>query len=162
MNTFVVLTNRSVFTVANYFLHKSEESGRPITPMQMVKLAYIAHGWYLGLTGKPLFAERAEAWKYGPVIPPLYHAYKVYGNSPIAPSAKLFGGDPSDELKLFLDRVWNVYSVYSGPELSAMTHQRNTPWWQVWHDHGGSLKRGAVIPDDLIKRHYEELAAAQA
>ena len=33
--------------VANYFLEKAEQEGKPITPLQIQKLVYIAYGWYL-------------------------------------------------------------------------------------------------------------------
>jgi hypothetical protein len=34
----------------------------------------------------------------------------------------------------------------------------NTPWYITWHENGGSLMHGAIIPNNLIKIHYEEKA----
>jgi len=55
--------------VANYFIKKSQDDGIAVTPMQLVKLVYIAHGWHLGLHHSQLLTESIQAWKYGPVIP---------------------------------------------------------------------------------------------
>ena len=40
--------------IANYFLEKAKAEGNSLTPMQVQKLVYFAHGWYLGLFGEPL------------------------------------------------------------------------------------------------------------
>ena len=54
--------------VANKFLELGERDGvSDITPMKLLKLVYIAHGWHLALSEgkKPLVNEASEAWKYG-------------------------------------------------------------------------------------------------
>ena len=60
--------------VANFFLSKSDE----ITQMQLHKLLYYAHGWYLAVVGKPLLNEMIGAWKHGPVVPSLYYDLKKF------------------------------------------------------------------------------------
>ena len=49
--------------------------GREIetTPMHVLKLVYLCHGWCLGFTGEALINEPVEAWTYGPVVPTVYH-----------------------------------------------------------------------------------------
>ena len=56
--------------------------------MKIIKLVYIAHGHYLAKNDSPLFTEKVEAWDYGPVIPSLYHEFKIYGAFPIDSFAK--------------------------------------------------------------------------
>jgi uncharacterized phage-associated protein len=56
-------------TVANRFLELAEAEGRSLTPLQLMKLVYIAHGWMLGIHQRPLIKDHIEAWKLGPVIP---------------------------------------------------------------------------------------------
>ena len=62
--------------IANYILDKADKSGPSITPMQITKLVYLAHGWFLGFHKQPLIIEDVQAWRFGPVIPPVYHAFK--------------------------------------------------------------------------------------
>src|SRR5713226_3390078 len=66
--------------VANELIRLASEDGKSLTPLQIIKLTYIAHGWMLGLYQRPLVVDQIEAWKYGPVIPDLYHAMKDYGS----------------------------------------------------------------------------------
>lgn len=60
-----------VLTVADTILKIAKSKGKALTPMQLVKLTYIAHGWSLALHEKGLFKNKIEAWQYGPVIPDL-------------------------------------------------------------------------------------------
>ncbi|WP_369210846.1 Panacea domain-containing protein [Xylella fastidiosa] len=63
-------------TIANYFLQRASKEGRALTPMQVLKLVYIAHGWHLGFRKEPLIDESVEAWRHGPAIRSLYNKIK--------------------------------------------------------------------------------------
>ena len=146
-----------VLTVADAILKIAKAKNKPLTPMQVVKLVYIAHGWSLGLRNKELFKNQIQAWQYGPVIPDLYHTTKSYGRNPIPFSAI---GDPNKvgvttEDRAFLEGVFEKYGHLSGIDLSYLTHKAGTPWSQVYRP--GVF--GIEIPGDLIESHYKELAA---
>ena len=150
--------------IANYFVKKAlsaDDNTKFITNMKVVKLVYIAHGWYLALFHKPLISERAEAWKYGPVIPSVYEAFRSYGKKPIDELAVKFSFAGNKEYKLedpklepFLDQIWETYKGYSGTQLSALTHQKGTPWHKTWFREGGKDAMGVVIWDEVIESHY--------
>lgn len=74
--------------VANYILDCGKEDGETLSPMKLIKLVYLAHGWNLGLTGEPLITEHVQAWRYGPVIPSIYHDFKEYGNQVVTRYAR--------------------------------------------------------------------------
>ncbi len=118
-----------VLTVADAILKIAKSKGVSLTPMQLMKLVYIAHGWSLGLRGIDLFRNRIEAWQYGPVMPDLYHATKQFGRNPI-PLHMVGEGPPpvSMEDVDFLTDVFDKYGHLSGPQLSYLTHQSGTPW----------------------------------
>jgi len=65
-------------------------------------------------------------------------------------------------LTSFLNKIWDVYKDYSAVELSALTHQENTPWYEAWHQKGGRDNRSVVIPNDAIQTYYQDLASANA
>ena len=44
---------------------------RVMGEVQVQKLAYYAQAWSLAWDGSPLFGDRIEAWKMGPVVPAL-------------------------------------------------------------------------------------------
>lgn len=138
--------------VARFFIQKSLEEGIPLTNMKILKLVYIAHGWYLGITGKPLINEAIEAWKYGPVIRSLYERFKVFGAEPITtiPNETVNFEDRDMDFILFLERIWKVYKGYTGRQLSTLTHQEGSPW-------DLTEKKGEgqdFIPNDLIENYY--------
>ena len=94
-------------TVANELIRLGKENAVYFTPMQLLKLVYIAHGWSYAFLNKPLIDDDIEAWKYGPVIPDLYRKIKSYGNGKIEqeiPATRsLFFDEPSlteDEKKV--------------------------------------------------------------
>ncbi|MDP4131407.1 MAG: hypothetical protein Q8939_14705 [Bacteroidota bacterium] len=54
-----------------------------------------------------------------------------------------------------MDKIWEVYGKYDGLQLSAFTHEKNTPWYTTWHNSGKSKLESAVIDNELIKNHYK-------
>ncbi len=151
--------------IANYFINKANSSGAEITPMKVVKLVYIANGWYLGLVGQPLINEPVEAWKYGPVVPSVYHEFKKFGGKQVTDPAQILSGHDDTQFELqdrgfekFLDKIWEVYGIHDGIYLSAITHKPGTPWYVTWNKYG-NMQRHAEIPTELISSHYKQLAS---
>jgi len=140
--------------IADEILKIAKEAGKRLTPLQLMKLTYIAQGWSLGLGRGHLFRNKIEAWKYGPVIPDLYQATKIYGCKEIP--LNLINENVSsvdDATDKFLRNVYGQYSRYTGVQLSSFTHVAGTPWYQVYRNGVPNIE----ISDDLIKRHYQEL-----
>lgn len=146
--------------IANRFLSIADREGRPLGPMKIQKLVYIAHGWYLAYTGEPLCSETVYAWRWGPVFPDLYHAVKQWGRKPILEPV-LVGGweharpvpDDGSFASELIKGVWKTYRDFSGPELSTLTHMDDTPWARI---NGQGEGWYAEIPVELIKDHYLE------
>lgn len=143
-------------TVANRILELANEAHDTLTPMQVLKLVYIAHGWMLGLYGRALIRDEVQAWQYGPVIPRLYNAMRSFRGRPV--DAKLNGANPFDSLNEteddLIQQVYRRYGKMTGPALSRLTHAQNTPWALTYVE--GEF--GIPIPTDLIEEHYSQLA----
>ena len=152
----------SALLVADYIIGKSQTL---LTPMQVNKLAYISHGFTLALDEHPLFSDSVEAWKYGPVIPPIYHVLKRYGGGVITSfqfCGTILGTSKAQQrLKTFtklipkkhvcvIDDVINKYGHFSGQSLSTTTHEKGTPWYQCYK----KGKLGVEIPNSLTKEYY--------
>lgn len=145
-------------TIADAMLKIGKRKGHTMTPMKLLKLVYIAHGFSLALLNRDLFQNRIEAWKYGPVIPDLYQATKRFGRGAI-PLDLI--GDPDDQVvdeqvQTFLEDIYSKYGHLDGIQLSYLTHQSGTPWDKVY----SPALRNAQIPDDLIAEHYKGLLVA--
>jgi uncharacterized phage-associated protein len=162
--------------VANEFLSLAKADGKTVSPMKLLKLVFFAHGWYLAFTKQPLIQERVEAWRYGPVIPVLYQAFKRFGNDPITEDAKEWNiqngkivfftprieqssDDPSSaEVKVLIEKVWKTYGKHSAAQLSNTTHQPGSPWEKTYRPGLKSL----IIPDEVIRDYYDSLRTANA
>lgn len=143
--------------VANYILQLAQDNGDSLTPMQLLKLTYIAHGWFYGINGRPLICDPVEAWQYGPVIPRLYDEIKRYRGGAITSKIPRWRADKLDEEEQdIIKQVYDVYGKFTGPQLSNMTHAPGTPWYLTYED--GAF--GRRISDDLIEEHYRQKASA--
>ena len=138
-------------TVADQILWLRQDL--PTTPMHVLKLVYLCHGWMLGIFGRSLIMEPVEAWRYGPVVPTVYHTYKAFGGSAIETVPVDHSTIFDDEQNELVGMVLDAYRDYTAWDLSAITHQPGTPWHKVYKSGRGE---GAIIPNSLIKKHYEE------
>lgn len=137
-------------SAAQYIVNKS---GKPVTPMRLLKLLYVAHGYSLGLGGVPLIDERVCAWQYGPIIAGLYDAVRDFRSMPVTWVPGSYVETLSDGDKAVLDRVISTYEQATAIQLSAAMHRPGSPWSIIW----GATGHNAVIPDELIKLFYENL-----
>ena len=139
--------------IANRFVKKAVENGRPLDILQLVKLVYLAHGWCLGYTGKPLLSTPVQAWQHGPVPPEVYYTFRPQGVHNIMATASdengnVYGANLSEDEEEVVDKVYDSYSRLSGFALSKRTHAKGTPWDQTSGHY-------AAISDELIRDYYK-------
>ena len=155
----------SAKAIANYFLDLGDEENIEITPMQIQKLVYIAHGYHLAKTDYPLISDRIEAWQYGPVIPALYDEFSHLGPEPIYERAyeeviaTIRTPNPiaeSSETENILNEVWDEYNRYDALELSTLTHKPNSPWDITKKRGWNRIKKNPPIDNDTIKDYYRK------
>jgi uncharacterized phage-associated protein len=161
--------------VANFFIKRSFDTGIELSPMKLLKLVYLAHGWHLGFFKEDLIDEPVEAWRYGPVVKSVYHQFKDYGDEKIDKFATQIEGlskemvsfkyvapevADNNKLKKLLNVIWESYKNHSGLQLSSITHQPGSPWDIVWNQQGGKDKKSAIIGNDIIKEYYIGRVAA--
>lgn len=122
-------------TVGNSILDRAAKDNVDITPMKLQKLIYCLYKEYYKSTGRALFDERFEAWKYGPVLRSVYDAFKRYGSNVIKGMAVSADGNiyvvnsqNSVAFTRSFEKIWETYSEYDGIVLSAFTHRENTAW----------------------------------
>lgn len=116
-----------VIDVAEYILDKIG----PMTAMKMQKLIYYCQAWHLAWTEHPLFEDKIEAWRNGPIVPSLYEIHK--GHFKLHPG--FFFEKPGarvpqpliDSERDVVDRVLNYYGHRDPHWLSQLTHMEE-PW----------------------------------
>ena len=153
--------------VANWLLSRGEVDQMPLDHLKLMKLVYITHGWNLGLYDRPLVRQPILGWPHGPVVWDVYVAFRGSGYDPIQTRATYYDHEYETEIpyqstfdKLdlgVLNKVWNVYSQYTGRQLEIMTHEEGTPWSnavagipqrEIWN---------VPISNQLIAEYYRAL-----
>lgn len=138
--------------IANWFVNRSSEDGKGTSIMTLLKLVYIAHGWFMESRKTPLFPNAIQAWKHGPVIPDVYRAFRTQGiaiSKPVELKAGLPAIAPQDED--FLKEIYRIYGHLSPFVLSDLTHVPGGPW-DIASRSGGHY---AEISNASILKHYE-------
>lgn len=147
--------------VAWKMLLLAKSKGINLSNLQLQKLVYIAHGYLLGWKDKPLIQESVEAWTYGPVINPIYHEFKEYGDRKISLGDGAIRTELDEDVDAtsVIDGVLTLYGKLDAMSLVNLTHQQSTPWDEVWHRQGGKSYYSVPINNDLIKDHFRKVIA---
>ena len=157
----------NAIAVANYFVDLSKKYKVPIHLLGLVKRVYIAHGLALAYRHKGMIDPRfdkVEAWKYGPVIPSVYHSFKQNKNNAITEKvSNLILDDKgnaewvtptltNNEDKAIAEAVWKRYVNYTDSELVTLLHRKGTPWY-ICYVEGVNVP----IPDEVTAVYYDLL-----
>jgi len=155
--------------VANNMIRRSNEQGVNLTNLKLQKLMYILYAKYFVLAGSALFANRFEAWQYGPVLSDIYEVFKSEGANPIReyrPDAngRILVVSETDVFGECFNFIWLNYAHKSASYLVDMTHgkvenpaNRETAWKKAVNKNG----LGAFLEDYEIKKDGEMWFAQQ-
>lgn len=122
--------------IAEYFIYLSskdpideDENKNPIfegiTNLKLQKILYFAQAYFMVKTSQPLFEEKIEAWKYGPVVREVYAKYKENGSSPIFNKENNFKLSIEDQR--LMEAVWEIFGKHSASKLVDIVHHQ-APW----------------------------------
>lgn len=140
----------TVFDTAGYILNKKG----PMSSLKLQKLCYYCQAWHYTWTGKPIFAERFEAWKSGPVCPELYEVHKhQYLVNPDDINGK--PDNLTDDEIESIDVVLDEYGDMQPYELRERTHQES-PWIDARTDVLPGENSDHVISLEDMGRYYAE------
>lgn len=144
-------------SIAHEFVKKGIEEGYPVTQMKLQKMVYFAQGVHLALHQEPLVKDVFQAWKYGPVVPGIYHTYKFYGSSPITNTEWVMDQEEMEMAKIdekakeTVDYTWSLLKETNTVKLSNWTHEDGSPWKLNYIDGANDV----IIPNDDIKKYFE-------
>lgn len=158
----------NALAVANYFVELAKNEGKPITLLGLVKRVYIAHGFSLAIYHKSLLDprfDRVEAWKYGPVIPCVYHSFKQNRANPITEPTIVMSWDSEKyepkfytpkledkQAREIVEMVWKRYHSKTDSQMVSLTHHPGTPW-ELCYIEG----RNKEIPDEITEIYYKQI-----
>lgn len=142
----------SVDDVVAYILAKSGS----ISTVKLQKLLYYAHGWSYALINQPLFPNRIEAWKFGPVVTDVY---KKHRKARSIDSESWGSGDANrvpETQQRVINAVWETYGGLSGFKLADMTHEE-TPYKVAWAQNPPGTLAGIEIQNEEISKFFKGL-----
>ena len=148
---------------ANELISLSVKEKRPLTHMQIQKLVYISHGWSLFRFKESLTIDNPEAWRLGPVYRLLWNRLQYAGNYAVTKEIHVdellpYPGAEAGQLrkagKELIQSVLKSYGSLTAFRLSALTHQKGTPWRTIY---GKGEGRDEQIPASLIGEHFGAL-----
>lgn len=151
----------SVETLARYVINLFREQMEnlesdefDVTPLKLQKLLYYCQGYALALTGKPLFSDPIEAWKYGPVVESVYQTYKKYGSCPIpldqVESVKDFDNVAASIARVVVEEKGRL----SGIALAKATHDE-APWKDAYQ----GVYTNESISHEAMKNFFSRVIA---
>ena len=157
IRNFARMTNTyttNALSVAKWFVTRAnnefvDEGGvaEGLTNLKLQKLLYFAQAISLSLNNKPLFEDKIEAWKFGPVVPAVYQALKQFGNQPVMIEGTT--SELSAEVSALLEDVWSLYGKFASHELVNITHN-HLPWKKAYL----SENKDNEITIDSLKEYY--------
>ncbi len=140
----------SVFSAAK---HLAERSGWSLSNLELQKLLYLAHMFYLGRAGEPLVHGQFEAWDYGPVHPDLYHKAKIFGSDSVQNIFHSIADLPDIAERAIIDEAYASLGNAGPGRLVNATHRKNGAWDKAY----SPGVRHCVISNKDILTEYHEL-----
>lgn len=151
--------------VCNYLLARYDAQRFHLTNLRINKLLFFIHAASLVARNEGLVRNHFEAWQYGPVIRPVFEAFKKHGDHWISEPATFLDyasgivkpidfDDIAPRDLIIIDEIFSEYSRFSTGQLVALSHEPGGPWDVVYRAHLADSTASPRIPDELIRRHF--------
>lgn len=128
----------------------NNRSDAGLTNLKLNKLLYFAQVESLRRRGVVLFEDAIEAWQYGPVVPAVYRAFKLFGSSTIT-SAPMVPQLTMDELGI-VDYVAGTYGKMTAFDLVSLSHRPDGAWSRVYDQNND---REITVQDIVSSADYQ-------
>jgi uncharacterized phage-associated protein len=152
-------------SVANLMLDEADRIGCHMTNLALQKLLYFAHALYLIERKRPLVSGYFEAWRYGPVHPAAYQAFKAAGDREIwfrATGLDIVTGQPtqlpspsSADVRRYIEGIARSFGQLTPGRLVEIAHARGAPWDFVVEKGTFSVAFGLRITDNVIVERFK-------
>ena len=141
----------SALDVARYIIWYCKKQGYSISNLKLQKILYFVQANFLVSIGRPCFEEDIEAWDFGPVVPEVYHEFKLFGSSDIPK----FVCQNAEAVILKRDRALinemvDQCAKYSASTLVEITHNQ-APWCDAYEKYCNN-----IIEKSAIKEYFEK------
>lgn len=132
--------------IAQYVIWRESKHGRSVTNLRLQKLLYFIQAQVLVALTIPCFLDIIEAWSFGPVVPNIYHKYKIFGSSAI-PVEEIDPTQIEQRVRNEIDKMLETCSQVSTSQLVEVTHNQD-PWKNAYR------KFNDRITNEAIRSYY--------
>ncbi|MGX7209396.1 Panacea domain-containing protein [Enterococcus innesii] len=163
--------------IADYVISQCELNKIGLNNLKLQKILFYLKARFLVEDNYNLFNDSIQKWKFGPVVPEVYHEYKNCGAEPITKQnissivrypkdgekpnlLGIFVKEEFDENKICESVREKIYDTvkklgkYSGFDLVEKTHDQ-----EIWKDYEKEIlsgRKGIGYTDDEIKTYFEK------
>lgn len=152
--------------IANALLDLADDQACALSNLSLNKLIFFIHSDSIVKKSKRLSSLTFEAWQYGPVLPIIYHQFKVHGSNRITSRATKIDPKSGDSITVsyseilpdidFIRSRFLEYIQLSASALVSLSHEPGGAWDRVWN--GAVENVGMKITDDLILSYSSDPA----
>ena len=139
-----------VLIVARHIIKYCNEMNYPVSNLKLQKLLYFVQAEFLVNKDEPCFPEEIEAWDFGPVVPEVYHRYKVYGSSSIPYINTGILGRISSPDRIMIEEMVDQCAKYTASQLVDITHNQD-PWIKAYTPY-----KSNIITKKSIRDYFAE------
>jgi uncharacterized phage-associated protein len=153
--------------IANLILKESWGRGAQISNLKLQKLIFLCHAFLLVEKDRDLIEGHFVAWKFGPVHPDVYDAFKAFRANPIDRLAVRVNPVSEQEVTIppiedqdirdVVARVVSFYSSWTASQLVTLTHAENGPWDVVVKTASTNANVGLRISSEIIEQRFKYL-----
>jgi uncharacterized phage-associated protein len=151
--------------ICNYLLAHFSAADFDLTNLRMNKLLFFIHAESLRLRPEGVVRNHFEAWQFGPVVRPVFDAFRIYGDGQITAPAQYLDYASGARIPVpyndiahadaeIIDREFKNYSRFSTGQLVSLSHEPGGPWDVVHRAHLADKTRSPLISNELIRSHF--------
>jgi uncharacterized phage-associated protein len=153
--------------IANLVLSESWERHLQISNLKLQKLVFLCHAFLLVEKNRDLVRGDFVAWKYGPVHPDVYDAFKQFRERPIDRLAMKVNPVTEQQVEIapitdqdirdVAGKVVAFYGSWTAAKLVALTHAEKGPWDVVVKAARNNANVGLRISSEIIEQRFKYL-----
>lgn len=133
--------------VAKYVINYEHSQGREVSNLRLQKLLYFIQVLVIVETGGPCFPDEVQAWTVDPIIPNVYHIFKIFGSWDIKEKEETTLIE--DKIADYIKEMVDYCKDFPTSQLVEITHKQS-PWIQA-------RKRGlkSVITTNSLRDYFK-------
>ena len=147
--------NKNIDDNAKYIISYFHNNNVDVTNLKLQKLLYFLEAIYMVVLDENyLFDENFYAWNYGPVSKKVYEQYKIFGSMPITLDEPV---NINKTNEIFIHNLFTMFNDYDVSDLIELSHQKGSPWYQIYIDNGEYIPKNIVIEKRLTKQWFSKI-----